>query len=100
MSEMATQSCALGTAFVQAGGAATVETDVASKHCLESRVPLPLSILWSIQQGYYESRGESAFVTEIPSFASSNAKIAKDYAGIIFNFLRDTFSNRPLKILA
>jgi len=71
-----------------------VETDVASKHCLESRVPLPLSILWSIQQGYYESRGESAFVTEIPSFASSNAKIAKDYAGIIFNFLRDTFSKQ------
>lgn len=85
----------VATTFLAAGAEAPIEADPANKHCLQRRSPLETSVLWELQQCYYEALGEEAWSEDVPSFASSNAKLAQDYARIIFHFLRDTFAHDP-----
>lgn len=78
--------------LVSGGGEAPIEENPETKYCLADREPLPESALWKLQQCYYEALGESAWDSDVPSFASSNAKLARDYAKSIFHFIRDLFS--------
>ncbi|CAE8587878.1 unnamed protein product, partial [Polarella glacialis] len=84
-----------GTVYVPAGSEVPLEPEegcASTKHCWESKALLRDSILWQLQDRYYEALGESAWNEDIPIFVSSNAKLAQDYARVIFNWLRDVYA--------
>lgn len=85
-----------GMTLLSAGLDAPLETNPEVKHCLESNVRLRDSVLWKLQQGYVEALSAQGWPDEVPLFASSNAKLAQDYARLIFNYLRDVYTSSQL----
>lgn len=61
-----------------------------STFVLDNGVPLRESSLWKLQRNFYEQKGIKAWSEGIvPHFVSSNAFVARQYARILVNFLRD-----------
>lgn len=62
----------------------------AHRHLVEDRRRLSASLLWRLQQTYYDRRGVAAWATnEVPWFVTSNACLARAYALVIDAYLRD-----------
>lgn len=57
---------------------------------LEQEQPFSRSVLWTLQKGYYASRGPSAWHDgEIPFYATCNTYIAQSYAEVVMAYLRE-----------
>eukprot|EP01054_Gregarina_sp_Poly1_P006835 Gregarina_sp_Poly_1__6834@NODE_36_length_18572_cov_139_626047_g31_i0_p3_GENE_NODE_36_length_18572_cov_139_626047_g31_i0NODE_36_length_18572_cov_139_626047_g31_i0_p3_ORF_typecomplete_len1001_score147_81GFO_IDH_MocA/PF01408_22/1_4e06Methyltransf_28/PF02636_17/0_00058Coatomer_E/PF04733_14/0_0024ST7/PF04184_12/0_0062TPR_15/PF13429_6/0_13TPR_15/PF13429_6/0_89Methyltransf_12/PF08242_12/0_033ANAPC3/PF12895_7/0_057TPR_19/PF14559_6/0_053TPR_MalT/PF17874_1/0_084PPR_long/PF17177_4/0_16TPR_12/PF13424_6/0_2T len=79
--------------MAQIHGEARVETDPSSKVVLESQVALCDSLMWKWLCGYYEQMAADAWSTnQVPMFVSSNARVCRDYANMVFNYMIDYYS--------
>lgn len=83
-----------------------VEKNPESKFCVASKEPLCDSVIWDLLQNYYRRAAINAWKENVvPSFVTSNSKIAKDYARVIINYMKDWFNsnecdrNVPIYIL-
>ncbi|CAG9477894.1 unnamed protein product [Plasmodium vivax] len=77
------------------GGEVIVEKNPESKFCVASREPLCDSVIWGLLQNYYRRAAINAWKENVvPSFVTSNSKIAKDYARVIINYMRDWFNSK------
>ncbi|KJP88118.1 hypothetical protein AK88_02234 [Plasmodium fragile] len=88
------------------GGEVIVEKNPESKFCVASKEPLCDSVIWDLLQNYYRRAAINAWKENVvPSFVTSNSKIAKDYARVIINYMKDWFNsnecnrNVPIYIL-
>ena len=64
--------------------------DLLGGHVVESRTPLPESVLWTIQRSFYDERGASAWAGgAVPHYITCNPSIAQGYAETILGFARD-----------
>eukprot|EP00916_Digyalum_oweni_P020183 GHVL01033691.1.p1 GENE.GHVL01033691.1~~GHVL01033691.1.p1 ORF type:complete len:846 (+),score=120.62 GHVL01033691.1:55-2592(+) len=82
-----------------------IENFPETKFVLEKKIPLRRSILWQLVQSYYNASTIDAWTSNVvPSFVTSNSKIAHSYSTFILGFLQDWFSNpsnpkRPVVII-
>ncbi len=61
---------------------------------LESNQRFFQSLLWQIERNYFDQQGIKAWNTgTVPHYVTSNPFIAKAYAKVIFNYIRDCCSN-------
>ncbi|HXB54774.1 MAG TPA: tetratricopeptide repeat protein [Vicinamibacteria bacterium] len=75
------------------GGAPAPES---AEFVLEKSQRLSASLIWRAQRDFYDRRGEQAWLSDrIPSYATSNALIAKSYARVVSGFLRDCARASP-----
>ncbi|ANQ09308.1 Uncharacterized protein PCOAH_00034700 [Plasmodium coatneyi] len=88
------------------GGEVIIEKNPESKFCVASKEPLCDSVIWDLLQNYYRRAAINAWKENVvPSFVTSNSKIAKDYARVIVNYMKDWFNssecdrNVPIYIL-
>ncbi|SBT77714.1 conserved Plasmodium protein, unknown function [Plasmodium ovale] len=88
------------------GGEVVVEKNPSQKYCIAEKEPLCDSIIWELLQNYYKKAAINAWKENVvPSFVTSNSKLAKDYARVIVNYMRDWFNsnecdrNVPIYIL-
>ncbi|KEG02676.1 conserved Plasmodium protein, unknown function [Plasmodium vinckei vinckei] len=88
------------------GGEVIIEKNPSSKHCVAKKELLCDSIIWELLQNYYKKAAINAWKENIvPSFVTSNSKLAKDYARVIINYMKDWFNsnecdrNVPIYIL-
>uniref|UniRef100_A0A0G4IAG9 Gfo/Idh/MocA-like oxidoreductase N-terminal domain-containing protein n=1 Tax=Chromera velia CCMP2878 TaxID=1169474 RepID=A0A0G4IAG9_9ALVE len=73
-------------------GEMPVEREPETKICLDHRKHLPESLIWKINENYYSSMAVEAFSKNVvPSFVTSNSRLARTYARVIFNFFRDWY---------
>ncbi|KAL7065625.1 TPR repeat-containing protein, partial [Cryptosporidium serpentis] len=80
------------------GKEAIIEKDPNSKFLVESATPLPKSCLWKILQRFYEVKSIDAWrENKVPSFITSNTRLAKCYARLIHNYILDFNSNNNFK---
>src|SRR5579864_6849199 len=59
------------------------------KVIFEKQIRFSKSVLWKIQREYYDQLGINAWVNLIPYYITSNPYIAKSYAKIALNFIRN-----------
>lgn len=77
------------------GGEVIVEKNPESKFCVASKEPLCDSVIWDLLQNYYRRAAINAWKENVvPSFVTSNSKIAKDYARVIINYMKDWFNSK------
>lgn len=71
--------------------ATPAETTEAPKgYLIEEKKRLSESILWVLQRRFYDERGLGAWESgPVPSYVTSNAYIAANYAQLLLSFLRD-----------
>ncbi|GAW81818.1 hypothetical protein, conserved [Plasmodium gonderi] len=88
------------------GGEVIIEKNPEKKFCVARKEPLCDSVIWDLLQNYYRKAAINAWKENVvPSFVTSNSKIAKDYARVIINYMRDWFNstecdrNVPIYIL-
>ncbi len=68
---------------------------------LESNQRFSRSLLWQLERNYFDQQGIKAWNTgEVPHYVTSNPYIAKAYAQVIFNYIRDSSNNadNPLDV--
>lgn len=53
------------------------------------------SALWRIQRNYFDREGINAWVNSVPFYITSNPFIARTYARITLNFIRDWIEREP-----
>ena len=57
---------------------------------IESKTPFSESLIWQLNRDFYQEKGISAWSDNIvPHHMTSNAKVGKTYAELIFAFLKD-----------
>ncbi len=57
---------------------------------VESKTPFSESLIWQLNREFYEDRGHDAWSEDIvPHHLTSNSKVGKTYAELIFAFLKD-----------
>ncbi len=57
---------------------------------IESKTPFSESLIWQLNRDFYQERGISAWSDDIvPHHMTSNSKVGKTYAELIFAFLKD-----------
>ncbi|KAF7457419.1 tetratricopeptide repeat-containing protein [Cryptosporidium felis] len=72
------------------GKEVTVEDNPESKFLVEKDTDLPKSCLWPILERYYETVSIDAWrKNQVPSFITSNSRLANGYARLIHNFIMD-----------
>ncbi|OII74451.1 uncharacterized protein cubi_00004 [Cryptosporidium ubiquitum] len=72
------------------GKEVSVEDSPESKFLVEENVDLTKSCLWSILERYYETVSIDAWrKNQVPSFITSNTRLACGYARLIHNFIMD-----------
>ncbi|CRH00927.1 conserved Plasmodium protein, unknown function [Plasmodium relictum] len=88
------------------GGEVIIEKNPSKKYCISKKEPLCDSIIWNMLQNYYKKAAINAWKENVvPSFVTSNSKLAKDYARVIINYMKDWFNsnecdrNAPIYIL-
>ncbi|CRG93787.1 conserved Plasmodium protein, unknown function [Plasmodium gallinaceum] len=88
------------------GGEVIIEKNPSKKYCISKKEPLCDSIIWDMLQNYYKKAAINAWKENVvPSFVTSNSKLAKDYARVIINYMKDWFNsnecdrNVPIYIL-
>ncbi|KAI4837292.1 hypothetical protein MKS88_003762 [Plasmodium brasilianum] len=88
------------------GGEVIVEKNPSTKYCVARKELLCDSIIWDMLQNYYKKATINAWKENVvPSFVTSNSKLAKDYARVIVNYMKDYFNssecdrNVPIYIL-
>ncbi|EEA05263.1 TPR repeat-containing protein [Cryptosporidium muris RN66] len=80
------------------GKEAVIEEDPNSKFLVEPATPLPKSCLWKILQRFYEVKSIDAWrENKVPSFITSNTRLAKCYARLIHNYILDFNSNNDFR---
>ncbi|KAH7648230.1 hypothetical protein FG379_000154 [Cryptosporidium bovis] len=81
------------------GREVTVEDDPNAKYLIENSVELPKSRLWKILERYYETVSIDAWrKNQVPSFITSNSRLANGYARLIHSFIMDQHaSNKSFK---
>lgn len=76
------------------GGEVIIEKNPSEKFCVSEKELLCDSIIWEMLQNYYKNAAINAWKENIvPSFVTSNSKIAKDYARVIVNYMKDWFNS-------
>src|SRR3984957_8253753 len=53
------------------------------------------SALWRMQREYFDKEGINAWVNQVPFYITSNPFIAKCYAQLVINFIRDWTRKHP-----
>ncbi|ESS36340.1 tetratricopeptide repeat-containing protein [Toxoplasma gondii VEG] len=82
-----------GSGIATVGGEAPVEQNPDEKFCVERRVLLCESVLWDMLENYYKQMAITAWAQDyVPSFVTSNSRLCRSYARVIFNFLQDLFA--------
>ncbi|SOV12368.1 conserved Plasmodium protein, unknown function [Plasmodium gaboni] len=88
------------------GGEVVVEKNPSKKFCIAEKERLCESVIWEMLQSYYKKAAINAWKENVvPSFVTSNSKLAKDYARVIINYMKDWFNsnecdrNVPIYIL-
>ena len=57
---------------------------------IEARTPFAESIIWQLNRNFYQEQGISAWSDHVvPHQMTSNSKVGKTYAELIFAFLKD-----------
>jgi tetratricopeptide (TPR) repeat protein len=80
---------------VEPGGAGPPAPESA-EFVLEESQRLSNSLVWRAQRDFYDRRGDQAWLADrIPSYATSNALIARSYARVVSGFLRDCAGASP-----
>eukprot|EP00920_Eleutheroschizon_duboscqi_P044122 GHVT01105120.1.p1 GENE.GHVT01105120.1~~GHVT01105120.1.p1 ORF type:complete len:1001 (-),score=93.15 GHVT01105120.1:39-3041(-) len=83
-----------GSGVPTVGGEAPVEFDPSSKFCVEENKPLCESVMWKMLQNYYSKMAIEAWKHNyVPSFVTSNSRLARSYARVILNYLKDWYSS-------
>ncbi|PFH35561.1 tetratricopeptide repeat-containing protein [Besnoitia besnoiti] len=84
-----------GSGIATVGGEAPVEQNPSEKFCVEKDTLLCESVLWKMLQNYYKQMAIKAWSQDyVPSFVTSNSRLCRSYARIIFNFLQDLFARQ------
>ncbi|PHJ18242.1 tpr domain-containing [Cystoisospora suis] len=82
-----------GSGICTVGGEAPVEQRPEEKFCVEKDSRLSDSVLWCMLDNYYKAMAIKAWAHDyVPSFVTSNSRLCRSYARIIFNFLQDFYS--------
>ncbi len=72
----------------------TMESD----YLIESKKPFSESLIWQLNRDFYQNRGISAWSDDIvPHHMTSNSKVGKTYAELIFGLLKDLASKGACK---
>ena len=59
-------------------------------YTLESKIPFSQSMLWQLNRNFYDFKGPTAWSDNlVPAHLTSNSKVGKAYAAIIFGLLKD-----------
>ncbi|CEM28090.1 unnamed protein product [Vitrella brassicaformis CCMP3155] len=94
------------TQVASSGGEMPVEQQPDSKFVLEERTPLPKSLMWKLLKSYYAKMAIAAWTQNVvPSFVTSNSRLAQSYGRLITNHLRDWFAcagvdkSQPVRII-
>ncbi|KAH0482540.1 MAG: hypothetical protein KVP17_003684 [Porospora cf. gigantea B] len=91
-------------AGVSAGGG-EVPIVVSEDQCvlLEDETPMQSSLIWTLLENYYKHMALEAWTHNyVPMFVSSNSRLCKGYATIVFSFLKDYYAKHkegPVYIL-
>ncbi|CBZ53966.1 putative TPR domain-containing protein [Neospora caninum Liverpool] len=79
-----------GSGIATVGGEAPVEQNPDEKFCVEKSVLLCESVLWDMLENYYKQMAITAWAQDyVPSFVTSNSRLCRSYARVIFNFIQD-----------
>ena len=63
-------------------------------YLLEDEVPLRQSVLWDLQRSFYDEMNINCWSKAVvPNFVTSNAFVARTYAKVILEFMRDWIKN-------
>ena len=79
-----------------ASGAPKAQSIPAKKlgYLLEEEVPLRQSVLWDLQRSFYDEMNINCWSKAVvPNFVTSNAFVARSYAKVILEFMRDWIKN-------
>lgn len=68
---------------------------VSDAYHIEQHTPLRDSLLWTLQQNYFKTKGVTAWQGEVPFYISSNAFIATRYAQLVITAIKDILAIHP-----
>jgi hypothetical protein len=76
--------------------ASEIQTTAPTKtNLIEQNKRLSQSHLWRMEREYFEKKGIEAWLHEVPFYITSNPFIARAYASIVINFMRDWITKHP-----
>eukprot|EP00922_Rhytidocystis_sp_ex-Travisia-forbesii_P060569 GHVS01089791.1.p1 GENE.GHVS01089791.1~~GHVS01089791.1.p1 ORF type:complete len:970 (+),score=130.31 GHVS01089791.1:181-3090(+) len=87
----------VGSGIPSGGGEAPTENHPERKHCVQEHVPLTDSVMWKMLTNYYKKMAVQAWSHNyVPSFVTSNSRLARRYARVMLSFFQDWFSRKDV----